>query len=275
MTTVQSDTENVRDYGAGAMVGSVQKALDILDIFTPQKPELSLTELAGLLSLNKSTLFGLLRTLEHHGYIVQNPQTKRYRLGLHLLDRAALVVDYADVSRVAPPFLDELRDKVEENAHLGVMEDGEIVYLYRAQGPHSLSVNSRPGMRAPVHCTSMGKAIMAFLPPEEVASIIEKRGLPASTPNTITDPALLQENLHEIRQQGYAVDTEELHIGSQCVAAPIFDMHDKVVGAVSVSVPSVRMGGSRRSHIMHCVMDSAQIISKQLGWRVSAEKQSE
>lgn len=271
MLTTQPGEESLRDYGAGQLVGSVQKALDILDIFTPQKPELSLTELAGLLSLNKSTLFGLLRTLEHHGYIVQNPQTKRYRLGLRFLDRAALVIDYADVSRVAPPFLDELRDKVEENVHLGVLEDGEVIYLYRAQGPHSLAVNSRPGMRAPAHCTSMGKVIMAFLSSTEVAAIATKHGLPAWTPNTITDLATLQENLGEIQRDGYAVDAEEHHIGSQCIAAPIFDIHRHVVAALSVSVPSVRMGGPRRSQIVHFVTDYARMVSQQLGWQ--ADKQ--
>jgi IclR family transcriptional regulator, KDG regulon repressor len=162
MVPSETHEESVKDYGAGQFVGSVQKALDILDAFAPQKPELSLTELAELLSINKSTLFNLLRTLESHGYIVQSPQTKRYRLGLRFLDRAALVTDYADVSRVAPPFLDELRNKVEENVHLGVLEDGQVVYLYRAQGPHTLSVNSRLGMRVPANATSRVKFIMAY-----------------------------------------------------------------------------------------------------------------
>lgn len=266
MATVPAE-EHLRESGTAQLIGSVHKALDILDVFTPQKPELSLTELAALLSLNKSTLFGLLRTLEHHGYIAQSAQTKRYRLGLRLLDRAALVVDYADVSRIAPPFLDELRDKVEENVHLGVLDDGEVVYLYRAQGPHSLSVNSRPGVRAPVHCTAMGKAMLAYISEAEVKVILERRELIAATPNTITDIDAFLQCLAEVRGQGYAVDAEEHHIGSQCIAAPIFDLRGDVVASISVSVPAVRMGGARRSHIVQCVKDYGQIISKELGWR--------
>ncbi|HLV99947.1 MAG TPA: IclR family transcriptional regulator [Ktedonobacterales bacterium] len=262
-----SNEEHLRESSSSQLIGSVSKALDILDVFTPQKPELSLTELAARLSLNKSTLFGLLRTLEHHGYIAQSAQTKRYRLGLRLVDRGALVLDYADVSRISPPFLDELRDQVEENVHLGVLDDGEVVYLYRAQGPHSLSVNSRPGGRAPVHCTAMGKAMLAFISDADVDLILQRRGLAASTPNTITNAQAFRQCLVEVREQGYAVDAEEHHIGSQCIAAPIFDMRGDVVAAISVSVPAVRMGGARRSHIVQCVKSYAEVISKELGWR--------
>ncbi len=268
METIPTTAEKAgREHAAGQQIASVHKALEILDAFTMQRPELSLTELAMQLSLKKSTLFGLIRTLESHGYISQNPQTKRYRLGLRLLDRASLVMAYADVSRVAPPFLDELRDNVEENVHLGVLDDGEVVYLYCVQGPHSLSVTSRPGMRVPVHCTAMGKSMLAFLPPARVEAIVQQRGLPASTPYTITDSETLRRALEEVRQQGYAVDAEEFHIGSQCIAAPIFDLRNEVVAAISASIPTVRMVGPRRSHIVQCVMECARTISGQLGWR--------
>jgi IclR family KDG regulon transcriptional repressor len=267
MVPTETHEESVKDYGAGQFVGSVQKALDILDTFDPQKPELSLTELAELLSLNKSTLFNLLRTLEGHGYIVQSPQTKRYRLGLRFLDRAALVTDYADVSRVAPPFLDELRNKVEENIHLGVLEDGQVVYLYRAQGPHTLSVNSRLGMRVPAHATAMGKVILAYRSENEIDLVIAKYGLSACTPNTITELPALKECLREVKVRGYATDAEEHHLGSECVAAPIFDLHHQVIAAVSVSIPSVRMTGSRPSHIIRNLTETARTISEQFGWR--------
>jgi IclR family transcriptional regulator, KDG regulon repressor len=277
MVPTETHEESVKDYGAGQFVGSVQKALDILDAFVPQKPELSLTELAELLSLNKSTLFNLLRTLEGHGYIVQSPQTKRYRLGLRFLDRAALVTDYADVSRVAPPFLDELRNKVEENIHLGVLEDGQVVYLYRAQGPHTLSVNSRLGMRVPAHATAMGKVILAYRSENEIDSVIIKYGLCACTPNTITELPVLKECLREVKMRGYATDAEEHHLGSECVAAPIFDLHHQVIAAVSVSIPSVRMTGSRPSHIIRNLTETARMISEQFGWRdqISSGKKEE
>jgi IclR family transcriptional regulator, KDG regulon repressor len=270
MVPTGTHEESVKDYGAGQFVGSVQKALDILDAFVPQKPELSLTELTELLSINKSTLFNLLRTLEGHGYIVQSPQTKRYRLGLRFLDRAALVTDYADVSRVAPPFLDELRDKVEENVHLGVLEDGQVVYLYRAQGPHTLSVNSRLGMRVPAHATSMGKVILAYRSENEIKSVIAKYGLHACTPNTITELPVFEECLREVKMRGYATDAEEHHLGSECIAAPIFDLHHQVIAAVSVSIPSVRMTGSRPSHIIRHLTETARLISEQFGWRAPA-----
>jgi IclR family transcriptional regulator, KDG regulon repressor len=273
MIPTEPNEESIKDYGAGQLVGSVQKALDILDAFVPRKPELSLTELADLLSLNKSTLFNLLRTLEGHGYITQSPQTKRYRLGLRFLDRAALVTDYADVGRVAPPFLDDLRNKVEENVHLGVLEDGQVVYLYRAQGPHTLSVNSRLGMRAPAHATSMGKVILAFRSETEIAAVAAKHGLQACTPNTITALPALQECLREVKVRGYSTDAEEHHLGSECIAAPIFDLHHNVIAAVSVSIPSVRMAGSRPSYIIRCVTDTARVISEQLGWRVPPENE--
>jgi len=253
--------------GDGQLVGSVQKAFAILDTFSPRKPEWSLTELATELGLNKSTLFGLLRTMERSDYVTQNPRTKRYRLGMQLLNRATLVIDSADVSRVAPPYIDALRDLVQENTHLGVLHDGEVVYLYRAQGPQSLSVNSRPGMRAPAHCTAMGKAMLAFLPEADVAFIARSRGLGALTAHTITDVLTLQRHLAEIRHLGYAVDAEEFQIGSQCIAAPVFDLRGQVVAAISVSVPSVRMGGARRSHIAQRVTDSARTVSEQLGWQ--------
>ena len=259
------DDEGAKEHSSGQLIGSVQKALNILGAFTRQKPELSLTDLAALLSLNKSTLFGLLRTLEKNGYVAQNPQTKRYRLGMQLLDRAALAMDYADVSRIAPPYLDELCEKVEENVHLGVLDNGEVIYLYRVQGPHTLSMNSHPGMRTPVHCTAMGKVLLAFLPEVEAKAILMQRELIAYTPHTITDLAQLQQYLREVRQQGYALDAEERDLGNQCVAAPIFDMHDKVVAAISVSIPSVRIGGLRLSNAIRHVKEYAWLVSRQLG----------
>lgn len=266
------DDKGTREHSSGQLISSVQKALDILDAFTRQKPELSLTELAALLSLNKSTLFGLLRTLEKNGYVAQNPQTKRYRLGVQLLNRASLAMDYADVSRIAPPFLDELCERVEENVHLGVLDNGEVVYLYRVQGPHTLSMNSRPGMRTAVHCTAMGKAILAFLSDAETTAILGQHELIAYTPHTITDLALLRQYLNEVREQGYALDAEERDLGNQCVAAPIFDMTNKVVAAISVSIPSVRIGGLRLNNAIRHVKEYARLISHQLGWQDANEE---
>ena len=120
-------------------------------------------------------------------------------------------------------------------------------------------------MRVPANCTALGKAVLAFTTGAELDAPIAHRRLPVLTPNTITDMAELQRSLAEVRQLGYATDAEESLIGSQCIAAPVFDLHGQAIAAVSVSVPTVRMGGPRRSDIVRSVTECAKALSVELG----------
>jgi DNA-binding IclR family transcriptional regulator len=125
-------------------------------------------------------------------------------------------------------------------------------------------------MRVPAHATSMGKVILAYRSENEINSVIAKHGLSACTPNTITELPVFKECLREVKMRGYAMDAEEHHLGSECIAAPIFDLHHQVIAAISVSIPSVRMTGSRPSHIIRNLTETARIISEQFGWRAQA-----
>ncbi|ABB14375.1 MULTISPECIES: IclR family transcriptional regulator [Carboxydothermus] len=252
------------------LIQSVDRALRILDTFSLKEKELGVTEIANRLGLHKSTVFGLLRTLEHWGYVEQNQVTGKYRLGLKLLELGNRVKEGLDLRAVALPFLQDLVERYGETVHLAVHDRGEIVYIEKVEGPNAIRMYSQIGRRAPMHCTGVGKAILAFRPEKEIEEIIRTKGLKYFTPNTITDPKKLHEELSLIRENGYSLDREEIEIGLRCVAAPIRDSQNTVVAAISVAGPSIRMTEEKIQELIVSVKEAALEISKRLGYQTSS-----
>jgi DNA-binding IclR family transcriptional regulator len=216
------------------------------------------TELANELDLPKSTVYSHLRTLREHEYVVQ--EDGRYRLGLRFLDFGEHTRDRMRIYEVARPEVEALAEETGELANLLVEEHGQGVYLYRAKGEGAVNVDTHAGMRVGLHCTSLGKAILAHLPEERVDDIVDRWGLPARTANTITDRAELDAELARIRERGYARDDGERLSGLRCVAAPITDVDGDAVGAVSVAGPTSRIKGDRfDSVIPERVMSAANV----------------
>ncbi len=247
------------------LIGAVERALDILNLFSVCAPELGTTEIAEATGLHKSTAAGLIHTLAVKGYLTQNPLTRKYRLGLKLVERAAIVLGSLDLRQVALPFLRQLRDAFDETVNLAILDDGQIVYVECLLGTKGLGMHSKVGQRGLSHSTALGKAIFSHLPPAEVRAYLERDGLRQVTDRTITDPAIFHRQLEEARRLGYALDDEENEEGGCCVAAAIFDHTGKPVAAISVSMPAMRLPLSEVPRVGAHVRDAALAISASLG----------
>lgn len=248
------------------MVKSVDRALTIIQLVSKRKEGLGVTELAALLEINKSSVFKLLSTLVHHGFIEQDTETKRYRLGYKYLELSSILLESIDLRSQASPFLKELEQLTNEVIHLVVYDQGEAVYIEKLEGNETLRTHSQIGRRAPIHCTSVGKAILAHLSEGEVHSILDKHGLPKHTDHTITDKEKFLEELKKVNREGYAVEIEENEVGISCIAVPIFDHRGRITAAVSISGPTLRMTNERLTELREVITKVGQKISTRLGY---------
>jgi IclR family KDG regulon transcriptional repressor len=251
---------------APRVINSLQRAFSILDLFDEQTAELGITEIAETLGLHKSTAAGLVYTLEHNGYLSQDPETRKYGLGFKLVERASTLLDQLDVRQVALPYLQELRAWCGESVNLAMQDGGQIVYIERLTSTQSLGMRAKVGYRAPMHCTALGKAILSALPREKVVEFIAQYGLPDTTVHSITDHAQFLQEIDRSRLQGFAVDNEENEIGVRCLAAPIFDHSDRAAAAVSISSPVFRFPLSEVPRYGQKVIEAANAISARLGY---------
>jgi len=247
------------------VINSVQKALDILGLFNAQNPELGTTEIARALEMPKSTASGLVQTLEYNGYLEQNPENRKYRLGLKLVELGSVLLNQLDLRQLAQPYLETLRDWCNEGINLAILHNGEVVYIERLLGTSMLGMRSEIGKREPVHSTALGKAILSYWSNQEVRSYLEQHELSAITPQTITDHETLIRELSRIRALGFALDDQENELGGRCVAAPIIDYRGRPVAAVSISAPIQRLPDEQIPLFGSKVKQAAQGISRQLG----------
>ena len=247
-------------------IGSVQRAVDILNLFDSQTPELGTTEIARALGLHKSTTASLVSTLAANGFLGQNPETRKYRLGLKLVERAFAMLDQVEIRQIAYPCLQELRNQWNETVNLAILDGADVVYIERMLGTKALGMRSEVGRRAPAHSTALGKAILACWPITDVKTFVTWHGLPSVTPQTITDPDKFFAELDKVREQGYAVDDEENEIGGRCIAVPIFDHTGKAIAAISISAPTARLPMSDVPQAGAMVRETAKAISRGLGY---------
>ncbi len=252
------------------IISSLQRALDILSLFGPQTPELGITDIAKALNLHKSTASGLVYTLERNGYIAQNPENRRYHLGLQLVERAGVLLDQIEIRKIAMPELEYLRDWSSESVNLAILEENQIIYIERLLTDKSLGFRNHIGKRAWPHSTALGKAILSHLPSQQAMSVLQSYPLESMTPNTITDINQLMRQFEEFRHQGYSIEREENEIGGLCISAPIHNYAAQPVAAVSVSFPLSRLDESMISTYGTKIQDVAQRISEKLGYYLEA-----
>ena len=248
------------------IITSLQRALDILSLFGAQTPELGITEIAKALDLHKSTASGLVYTLQRNGYIAQNPDNRRYHLGLQLVERAGVLLDQIEIRKIALPELENLRDWSRESVNLAILEENQIIYIERLLSDKSLGFRNHIGKRAWPHSTALGKAILSHLPEAEALDVLHSYPLESMTPNTITDLDELLSQFERFRQQGYAIEREENEIGGLCISAPIHSFAAAPVAAVSVSFPLSRLDDSMIATYGGKVLESARRISVKLGY---------
>jgi IclR family transcriptional regulator, KDG regulon repressor len=248
------------------MVKSVSRALDIIDIVSLEKDGLGVTEIAKQMDINKSSVYRILSTLVRYGYMEQDEETSRYKLGYKFLEMSSKLLESIDLRKEVKPYLQELEKETNEVIHLVVYDQGEVIYIEKLEGTETLRMHSKVGKRAPMHCTAVGKAILAHLPSNVVLDILERKGMPRHTDKTITDQDEFLKELAQVKQKGYALDLEENEYGIRCIAVPIFDHVGRVIAAVSVSGPTIRMTDERIEQLQARMLQIGKQISERLGY---------
>jgi IclR family transcriptional regulator, KDG regulon repressor len=249
------------------LIQSVERAMDILELFLTSSPELSVKEISEKMRLSKSTVHGFIKTLEHRGYLDQNPVDLKYRLGMRLFELGNEVSNNLDIKKIAQPIIRELVAKINETVHLAVLSGDEVIYTEKVEGPGALRMYSQVGKRVLIHCTGVGKAILAFLEDQEIDRILAKASLESFTQFTLTNKEDIKEHLKVIRLQGYAEDKEEIELGLRCVAVPIFDYQGKVIASLSCAGPTMRLSDARLDDVIQDLKNAALEISRLMGYR--------
>lgn len=248
------------------IIQAVSHALDLLEQFHDDVDELGVTELSKRLKLHKNNVFRLLATLESRGYIEQNRATENYRLGLKSLELGQTFIQQMGLLRQAKLALEQLVEECNETAYVAIFKENHVVYLDVVETDMTVRVVSRVGSRLPAYCTASGKVHLAHMSEEELDNSLPRK-FTAYTDTTITTLDQLKEELSQVAEQGYAIDNEEMDTGVRCVAAPIRDYTRRIVGAISLSGPSMRFTDERiREELVPLVMDAASTLSTRLGY---------
>lgn len=249
------------------IIQAVDHALDLLEQFHDDVDELGVTELSKRLKLHKNNVFRLLATLESRGYIEQNRVTENYRLGLKTLELGQTFIKQMGLLRQSRPVLESLVKECNETTYVAILKDFHIVYLDVVETDLTVRVVPRVGSRLPAYCTAAGKIQMAYMTDEELDNYLPTKEMKRFTPNTVTDRDQFKLHLKKIAEQGYAIDNEELDIGVCCVGAPIRDYTRRIIGAISISGPSMRFSPERmEKELIPLVLRAGEDISTKLGY---------
>lgn len=248
-----------------SMLSSVKNTLLILKSFNVNNPTMRVSDLAKSLGLAKSTVSRIMKTLASEGFVVKDPKTKEYRLGLTILTLGGLVSNDFEFNQETIPVLNEVVEKTKETAHLAILDGLDTIYIKKKECNHPVRILTHIGRRNPAYCTSSGKVLLAFHNENLVEEIIDN-GLYPFTKNTITNPDILRSEIKKIKEQGYAVSTEELTEGTRSVAAPIRDHTGKVIYAINVVGPIQRMHDYKIPSIARILMHAANETSVRLGY---------
>ena len=247
-------------------IASVQKALDILNLFDKSHTELGNAEIARLVDVPIGTASGLIYTLKINHYLDQNPTNRKYRLGFKLAERAAVLLDQLDLRKVAAPLLEELRDWCGESVNLAIRDGNEVVYIERMFGDHALGIRSELGRRGTLHSTALGKAIFSYLPDPEQNNLLDGYDFSSVTPYTITDRGKFVAELVLTRRRGFAIDEQENELGGRCISAPIRDRRGYPIAAISISVPIQRFPKEAIDEFGKKLIETSELISQRMGY---------
>ena len=249
------------------MLESLIRGLNILSLFTRETPALTLAEITAASGLNKTTVFRILSTLQVAGYLRREPGTKRYRPGLKVLQLGFTAITSLEIRQIARPFLEQLSQQVCEAVSLSVLDGPDIVYVDRVRYQRIVGVILGMGSRLPAHCTSMGKAMMAYLPVEQLHQQLDETVLIPRTSNSLVDRDVIENELVRVRAQGFATNDEELEMGLRAVAAPIWDNSNRVVAAINISGSTSTISRERMvGELANAVLDTSAQISQGLGF---------
>lgn len=244
---------------------SIQRIFGVIEALAAHPGGTSLQQLCAATGLAKSTAHRMLASLVEMGYVVQDSFTTRYRLTLKLFELGSAVVNDMDILTVARPHLDRLSRQTGEAVHLVLRDGADIVYLYKAEALGVRRMSSQVGLRAPMYCTGVGKAILATLPPAEIQSVWDSSAIHRITEHTIVDYSQLCEQLRAVRQKGFAIDDEENELGIRCVAVALPGPGGKAEAAFSLSSLVPHMSEERIAQLAQMSLSTRDAILRDLG----------
>lgn len=249
-----------------ARLSSVANSMRLLTSFSGDEDELAITTLAQRLGLAKSTVHRLASTLVSAGFLEQNRDTGRYRLGVALFELGALVRRRMDVANEARPHLRELLEKTGETVQLGIVDHYSVLYVYEMESRRAIRMAAAVGARAPLHCTAVGKVLLAFQAVDYIREVLD-RGLTSFTEKTVTRRDAVLALLEDVRSRDYAIDDEESEIGLRAIAAPVRNQNGLVIAALGVAAPVQRMNKKVMQTSVPSVISIAQAVSARLGYQ--------
>lgn len=245
-------------------IKSLDRALVILERLSV-RGSATLSDLAEDLKQSPATVYRVLFTFEARGMVDFDPAAQTWHIGAGAFHIGSRFLRRTSIVERARPFLRTLMQETEETANLGVMRDGQVLFLSQVETHHNIRAFFPPGAMSPMHASGIGKALLAQLPDTEVAAIIRTHKLPSFTDETLVTPEALAADLQVTRQRGYAFDKEEKNPGMRCIAAAVFDVHSEPVAGVSISGPSARIPDSRVEALATSVQTAAAHLTEALG----------
>jgi DNA-binding IclR family transcriptional regulator len=266
----QTDIDDEADERQRVGVQSLGRAFAILEEVARHREGIGLAELSKLVGLHNSTTFHLAKTLVSLGYLRQEKDSKRYRVGRPLFALAASALDEIEMVNVATPVLEELSRDTSESSHFAVRMGDAVVVIARTSGPGAFQLTDRVGVVRPAHCTALGKIILASLRPDQLKRFLERADLKPSTAKSITDTAVLMREIAEIKRTGIAFDDGEFNPEVRCVAVPVSDFTGHVVGALGISGPIWRLSNQSLHSSAQIVKAAASRLSQEFGAKASS-----
>jgi IclR family transcriptional regulator, pca regulon regulatory protein len=251
---------------------SLERGLAILSAFKPGRPLLGSSELAREIGLSRSTAHRYVASLAMLGYLQQDPLTRKYRLGPRVLDLGFSAINSMEIREISAPYLQQLSDETGHTVNMAILDDSDIVYVERCrssrQGQRDIDLNLHVGSRLPAYCTSMGKVLLAFLPDDEQAELIERIELSPRGPNTLTARRALLSELARVREAGLAINNEELAYGLRSIAAPVRSRSGEVAAAINLAAHrSMVSMEDLVARLSPAVKRTAEHISERIGYR--------
>jgi IclR family transcriptional regulator, pca regulon regulatory protein len=251
-----------------AYIGALAKGINVLRFIAESEDPAGITQLSKALHLSIGAIQRVTYTLLELGYLRKAASGQGYILGPQGWALGLSIVNRIDLKNIAHPYLKDLSDSVGEIVSLGIVEGPEMIYLDRIKTRHILNLNLNIGARLPAHSTSLGKAVLAFLPEPELAAFLHSFELKSFTRNTITDETKFREELRRIRKRGFSINNGETDNGIRSVAAPVRDSSGRAIASINISVPSIRVTlEDLQTRFAREVTRVAGAISEALGFR--------
>ncbi|WP_271007762.1 DNA-binding transcriptional regulator KdgR [Paucibacter sp. B51] len=245
-------------------VAAVLKVFAILQALS-ERSETGISELSVRLAMPKATVYRFLQTMMTLGYVRQQADSERYGLSMKAFELGAKALQYPDLVDLAKHHMQMLADKTGETVHLGTLIDSEIIYVHKIDSRHTLGMYSKIGRRAPLHCTAIGKVLMAWEHPERRDRILDSAEFKRFRDKTIVERGPYLAELERVRAQGYGEDREEFDDHIRCLGIPIFDRLNQPIAGMSISFPTFRYDEEKAPEIIAMLTTASRDISTRLG----------